>query len=61
LADVAVRVEQTLNMVQTSIGAPAREGRAMMGAFRAAMQALREMRKGRGARAAATNEDPLFI
>jgi len=61
MADLAVRVEQTLNMVQTSIGAPAREGRAMMGAFRAAMQALREMRKGRGRQGRGDDEDPLFI
>jgi hypothetical protein len=61
MADVAVRIEQTLNMVQMSIGAPAREGRAMMGAFRAAMQALREMRKGRGRQGRGDDEDPLFI
>jgi hypothetical protein len=61
LADVAVRVEQTLNLVQASIGAPAREGRAMMGAFRAAMQALREMRRGRARKGRGDDEDPLFI
>jgi hypothetical protein len=61
LADVAVRVEQTLNLVQASIGAPAREGRAMMGAFRAAMQALREMRGGRARKGRGDDEDPLFI
>jgi hypothetical protein len=61
LADVAVRVEQTLNLVQASMGAPAREGRAMMGAFRAAMQALRDMRRGRTRRGRGDDEDPLFI
>jgi hypothetical protein len=61
LADIAVRVEQTLNVVQASIGAPAREGRAMMGAFRAAMQVLREMRTGRARRGRGDDEDPLFI
>jgi hypothetical protein len=61
LADVAVRVEQTLNVVQASIGAPAREGRAMMGAFRAAMQVLREMRTGRARHGRGDDEDPLFI
>ena len=30
-AEVAVRIEQTLNVVQASIGGPAREGRAMLG------------------------------
>ena len=60
-ADVAVRVEQTLNVVQTSIGRPAREGRAMMGAFRAALQAIREMRTGRSRQGRGDDEDPLFI
>ena len=60
-ADVAVRVEQTLNVVQTSIGRPAREGRAMMGAFRAALQAIREIRNGRSRQGRGDDEDPLFI
>jgi hypothetical protein len=60
-ADVAVRVEQTLNVVQTSIGRPAREGRAMMGAFRAAFQAIREIRTGRSRQGRGDDEDPLFI
>jgi hypothetical protein len=33
----------------------------MMGAFRAAMQALREMRKSRGRQGRGDDEDPLFI
>jgi hypothetical protein len=61
LADIAVRVEQTLNVVQSSIAAPAREGRAMMGAFRAAIQALREMRGGRTRQGRGDDEDALFI
>ena len=60
-ADVSGRVEQTLNALQTSIGAPAREGRAMMGAFRAAIQALRELRSGRTRQGRGDEEDPLFI
>jgi hypothetical protein len=60
-ADVTGRIEQTLNSLQTSIGAPAREGRAMMGAFRAAIQALREMRSGRARQGRGDEEDPLFI
>jgi len=59
--DVTGRIEQTLNTLQTSIGAPAREGRAMMGAFRAAMQALRELRRGRTRQGRGDEEDPLFI
>ncbi len=60
--EVAVRVEQTLTSVQATIGAPAREGRALLSAFRAAMQAIRELRQhprtrpGRG-----EDEDSLFI
>src|SRR5258708_14510945 len=42
--DVAVRIEQTMNVVQDSIGGPARGGRALMGAFRAAPHALRGLR-----------------
>jgi hypothetical protein len=59
--EVAVRVEQTLTVVQASIGGPAREGRAMMGAFRAALQAIRELRNGRTRQGRGDDEDPLFI
>ncbi len=58
--DLAVRVDQTLNAVQSSIATPAREGRAMMSAFKAALQVLRDLRSsrrhGRG-----DDEDALFI
>ena len=60
-SELAVRVDQTLSVVQASIGAPAREGRAMMGAFRAALQALRELRAGRARQGRGDDEDPLFI
>ena len=60
-SDIAVRIDQTLNAVQTSIGAPAREGRAMMGAFRAALHAIREIRTGRSRQGRGDDEDPLFI
>ncbi len=33
----------------------------MMGAFRAAMQALRELRSGRARQGRGDDEDPLFI
>jgi hypothetical protein len=59
--EVAVRVEQTLNVVQTSIGRPAREGRAMLSAFRAALQAIRELRTGRTRQGRGDDEDALFI
>ncbi len=60
-SDVAVRVEQTLNAVQTSIGGPARDGRAMMAALRAAFQVIRDMRTGRTRRGRGDDEDALFI
>ena len=60
-AEVATRIEQTMNAVQTSIGGPAREGRAMLGAFRAALQAIRELRNGRARQGRGDDDDALFI
>jgi archaellum biogenesis protein FlaJ (TadC family) len=61
-ADVAQRFEHTLAVVDASISAPAREGRALLSAFRAAFQALREIRRdGRGRQGRSDDEDALFI
>jgi hypothetical protein len=61
-ADVAVRIEQTLNVVQSSLGAPAREGRAVISAVRAGWQAVRELRRNaRARRRRGEDEDALFI
>lgn len=61
-ADVAVRVEQALNDVQSTLGKPAREGRAIFSAFKAAFQAIRDLRhNGRGRQARGDDEDALFI
>jgi len=60
-ADLTVRVEETLNLVQASVIAPAREGRALLSAFRAALQAVRDMRHARGRQARSEEEDALFI
>ena len=61
-SDVAVRVDEALNAVQASVGAPAREGRALLSAFRAAFQAIRELRQnGRSRQARGEEEDALFI
>lgn len=60
-SDVASRIEQTLNVVQASIGGPAREGRAMLGAFRAALQAIRGLRNGRTRQGRGDDDDALFI
>jgi hypothetical protein len=60
-ADVASRIDKTLNSVQATIDGPARQGRALMSGFRAAMEALREMRHGRARRGRGEDEDALFI
>ena len=60
-SDVASRVEQTLNVVQVAMGGPAREGRAMLVAFRAALQAIRDLRNGRTRQGRGDDEDTLFI
>jgi hypothetical protein len=60
-SDVAVRIEQALNVVQASIDGPAREGRAMLAAFRAALQAIRELRNGRTRQGRGDDDDALFI
>ncbi len=61
-ADFAARVEQTMTSVQATLDAPAREGRALLSGFRAAVQALRELRQGgRARRGRGDDEDALFI
>jgi hypothetical protein len=60
-ADVTARIEDTLHIVQTSVLAPAREGRALLSAFRAAVQAIREMRQARARQTRGEDEDALFI
>ena len=60
--DVAVRLDETLNTVQHSVIGPVREGRAVLSAFRAALQAIREFRQhARGRQGRAEDEDALFI
>ena len=60
--EIASRVDYTLNALQASIGGPVREGRALMSAFRAAMQALRELRRnGRARQGRGEDDDALFI
>jgi hypothetical protein len=58
--DVVVRIDQALNSVQASIETPAREGRALLSALRAAMQAIRELRQNRRP-PRGEDEDALFI
>jgi hypothetical protein len=61
-SDFATRVEQAMDNVQTSIGTPMREGRALLTAFRAAFQAIRELRQnGRSRQSRSEDEEALFI
>jgi hypothetical protein len=60
-SDVARKIEETLTIVQNSIIAPAREGKALMLAFRAAIEVVREARRRARARARGEDEDALFI
>lgn len=59
--DVAGRIEQILNVVQGAMGGPAREWLAWLGAFRAALLALRGLRAGRTRQGRGDDEDALFI
>jgi hypothetical protein len=58
--DIAVRLDQALSSVQTTMEQPAREGRALLAAFRAALAAVQDLRTRR-AQARSDEEDALFI
>lgn len=61
-ADAAQRIEHILNTVQNTVVAPAREGRALLIAFRAGIRAIRELRHGQARRRGRTeDDDALFI
>jgi predicted PurR-regulated permease PerM len=59
-ATVAERVDETFTLVQSAIIRPAREGRAVVSAVRAAVAAFRELRAARK-RSKMDDEDALFI
>jgi uncharacterized protein YoxC len=59
-ADVADRVEQTVGSVQSAVSGPVREGAAVMAAFRAVLNALKNPRPRRS-RGRGDEEDALFI
>jgi len=59
-ADLADRVDRTLNTIQSAASGGVREGAAMIAAFRAAMSVVRGFRASR-ARTGADDEDALFI
>jgi hypothetical protein len=58
--DLARRVDDASRLVQSSLLAPLREGRALLAAVGAALGALRDTRSTRD-EPIATDEDPLFI
>jgi hypothetical protein len=61
-SDFAIRIDQTLNSLQMALKTPAREGRALLSAFRAAFQVIRDLRnRARSGQARAEEEDALFI
>ena len=61
LANLLQQIEATLATVQTGLGVPAREGKALLSALRAALDAVREARRNPRARRRAEDEDALFI
>ena len=60
-ADVAQKIEHTMATIQATVVAPAREGRALLSAFRAGLRVVRELNIARTRRARSEDEDALFI
>ena len=61
LTDLARRVDETAQVVQHAIVAPAREGMALVAGLKAGLAALRGFREIRERHRHAEEEDPLFI
>jgi hypothetical protein len=61
VTDLTRRADETTAIVQQAIIAPAREGLALVAAFKAGMGALRSMRDARARSAGVEDEDALFI
>lgn len=60
--EVALKLEDTLGVIQTAISAPAREGAALMVGFRAVLDSLRRGTVNRPSRTRSSDdEDALFI
>jgi hypothetical protein len=60
-ADVAHRVDETTRMIQGTLLAPARQGRALLAAIGAAIGVVRDARYERAAARVGDDDDPLFI
>ena len=62
LDDAAGKIEQTFTILQATLGAPAREGRALLSGLRAAIGVIRDLRgNGRGRQRRGDDEESLFI
>jgi hypothetical protein len=61
ISDVTQRVEEVVAIVQSTVTAPAREGKAILNAFRAALNVIRDARRRSRARRRAEDDDVLFI
>jgi hypothetical protein len=61
VTDLTRRADETTAIVQQAIIAPAREGLALVAAFKAGIGALRSMRDARARSAGVEDEDALFI
>jgi len=59
-ADLLARFDAAMDVVQEAVGKPAKEGAALIAGFRAAVDALRNPRRGRS-RARGDDEDALFV
>jgi hypothetical protein len=62
-ADVSVRLEETVAVIQQAVVTPAREGLALVAGVKAALGTLRDMQQAaaRGRPSRSDEEDPLFI
>ncbi len=61
LGSAAAQIETALTGLQASLGVPAREGRALLNALRAAVEAIREVRRNPRSRRRSEEDDALFI
>jgi hypothetical protein len=60
-AGMTQRLEAALGQLQSSLGVPAREGKALLSALRATLEAVREARRNPRSRRRVDEEDALFI
>jgi len=61
LTDLTQRIEEVAGMIRESLSVPAREGRAILSALKAAVDAVREARRRPRPRRRSEDDDVLFI